>query len=91
MIENPFAWLSLAAYVAAIAQLLTYSKAGARYRPRFSWLAWLFLVILGGSVIELLFNTRMFDLFDAGRATLLSLCVFGVRGNVARLFRSDDQ
>lgn len=89
MLTNPFAWIALIAYIAAIVRLLTYRKQGARHRSPISWLAWLVLVTLGGSAIELLVNARAVDLFDASRAMLLSIFVFGVRGNVAALLRSE--
>lgn len=89
MIENPFALIALAAYCAAVLRLLVYRKNGARHRRHISWLAWLVLVILGGSAIELMLAARQITMFEAGRAALLSLFVFGARGNVARLFWSE--
>lgn len=89
MLHNPFAVIALLAYFAAIVRLLIYRKNGARHRRHVSWLAWLLLVTLGGSAIELTINARSVGLFDACRAVLLSLFIFGVRGNVARLLRSE--
>lgn len=89
MLSNPLAWCALIAYCLSILRLLTYRRQGARHRSRISWLAWLFLVTLAGSVVELVLRHRVVDLFDAGRAMLLAIFVFGVRGNVARLLRSE--
>ena len=89
MIANPFALIALAAYLVAIALLLTYRKAGARHRHAVSWFAWLILVLLGGSVIEVAIAARLIGLLDAGRAVLIALIVFGARGNVARLLRRE--
>lgn len=89
MLHNPFAVIALLAYLASIVRLLMYRKNGARHRRHVSWLAWLLLVMLGGSAIELTINAQSVGLFDAGRAVLLSLFIFGVRGNVARLLRSE--
>lgn len=89
MLHNPFALVALLAYFAAAVCLLMYRKNGARHRQEVSWLAWVLLVMLGGSAIELALNARAVGFFDAGRAVLLSLFIFGVRGNVARLLRSE--
>jgi hypothetical protein len=85
MLHNPFALLALLAYFAAIVRLLIYRRNGARHRRNVSWLAWLLLVTLGGSAIDLALHSQCVGLFDAGRAVLLSLFIFGARGNVARL------
>lgn len=87
---NPFAMIAIIAYCAAIARLLLYRKGDARYRRNVSWIAWLFLVMLGGSAIDLLFHARLAGPFAAGQAVMIAIFVFGVRGNVARLLRSDD-
>ena len=88
MLHNPFALIAMLAYFAACMCLVMYRKNGARHRHDVSWLAWLLLVVLGGSAIELTMNPRAAGLFDAGRAVLLALFIFGVRGNVARLLWS---
>lgn len=89
MLHNPFAVIALLAYLAAIVRLLVYRKNGARHRRNVSLLAWLLLVMLGGSAIELTVHAADVGAFDAGRAVLLSLFIFGARGNVARLLRSE--
>ena len=89
MAAEPFALIALIAYCVAAVRLLLYRKNGARHRQPVSWLAWVFLVMLGGSVIELAFHPARASLFDAGRAVLIAVFVFGVRGNVARLLRSE--
>lgn len=89
MLQNPFALIALLAYFAAIVRLLMYRKNGARHRRDVSWLAWLLLVTLAGSAIEQALHAAAVGLFDAGRAVLLALFIFGVRGNVARLLRSE--
>lgn len=88
MAANPCALIALVAYLVAIVFLLTYRKAGARHRQGVSWLAWLLLVTLAGSVIDIAYAPRLVGLFDAARAVLLSLFVIGAGGNVARLLRS---
>ncbi|MCD9124028.1 phage holin family protein [Cupriavidus sp. UGS-1] len=80
--------LAFTAYLVAALFLLAYRKNGARHRHAVSWLAWLLLVVLGGSAIELALSGRPASPFDAGRAVLLCLFVCATRGNVARLLRS---
>lgn len=88
MLANPFALVALLAYVASCTVLLMYRKDGARHRHGVSFLAWVLLVMLGGSVIELALHHQAVGFFDAGRAVLLALFIYGARGNVARLLRS---
>lgn len=83
------AMLALLAYLVAALVLLAYRKNGARHRHAVSWLAWVLLVVLGGSAIELILSPRAPSWFDAGRAALLSLFVCATRGNVANLLRSE--
>jgi hypothetical protein len=45
------------------------------------------LVALGGSAIELVIHAKTVGVFEAARAALFSVLVFGSRGNVARLLR----
>ena len=85
----PFALIALLAYAAAALRLLLYRKQGARYRRHVSWLAWALLVVLAGSAFELALDFRSIGFFEAMRAVLFSLFVFGARGNVARLLRSE--
>lgn len=85
--HNPLALIALAAYIVAALCILAYRRDGARHRHHVSWLAWLLLVALGGSAIELVINAKSVGLFEAARATLFSLFVFSARGNVARLLR----
>lgn len=89
MVPNPSAVIALAAYMVAIAALLLYRRDGARHRHHVSWLAWLLLVVLGGSAIDQLLLPRAVSIFDAGRAALLALFIVRTRGNVARLLWSD--
>jgi hypothetical protein len=77
------------AQLAAVLLLLTYRRNGARHRHHVSWLAWLLVVVLGGSSIELALHAKQVGFFEAGKAVLLALFVFCARGNVARLLRSD--
>ncbi|WP_321815681.1 MULTISPECIES: phage holin family protein [unclassified Paraburkholderia] len=83
------ALIALAAQLAAVACLLLYRRNGARHRHHVSWVAWLLVVVLGGSSIELALHARDVGLFEAGKAVLLALFVFTSRGNVARLLRSE--
>ncbi|WP_028217426.1 phage holin family protein [Paraburkholderia oxyphila] len=83
------AYVALAAQLAAVVCLLVYRRNGARHRSHVSWLAWLLVVIMGGSSIELALHARHIGLFEAGKAILLAVFVFGSRGNVARLLRSE--
>lgn len=89
MVPNPSAVIALAAYMVAIAALLMYRRDGARHRKHVSWLAWLLLVVLGGSAIDQLLHANAVSIFDAGRAALLALFIVRMRGNVARLFWSE--
>jgi hypothetical protein len=77
--------LTLALYGAACLHLLLYRKDGARHRRHVSWLAWALLVVLAGSAIELAMGAHQVGVFEAMRAFLLYLFIFGARGNVARL------
>lgn len=91
MVPNPAAAAALVAYVVAIAALLLYRKDGARHRRHVSWLAWIILVILGGSAIDLMLHSAGISLFEAGRAVLLALFIVLSRGNVARLLWSEEK
>lgn len=86
---NPFALIALVACVAACLRLLLYRKQGARHRHHVSWLAWALLAILGSSAIDLAVHARDIGFLEAMRTALLSLFVFGARGNVARLLWSE--
>ncbi|MDE1010735.1 phage holin family protein [Paraburkholderia fungorum] len=85
-----FALIALAAHIAALVRVLTYRKNGARHRHRVSWVAWALVAVSGGSAIELTLHAAEVGFFEAGTAVLLALFVFGARGNVARLLRSDE-
>jgi len=84
-----FAVIACLAYSITALQLLLYRKEGARHRRHVSWLAWGLLVVLAGSAVELAVDGHPIGFFEAARAVLLSLFVFGARGNVARLLRSE--
>lgn len=88
MLNTPLAIVAFSAYLVAVLALLLYRKNGARHRHAVSWLAWLLLVVLGGSAIELALSTRPLTWWEAGRAVLLSLFVCASRGNVAHMLRS---
>ncbi|GGY12667.1 phage holin family protein [Pseudoduganella dura] len=89
MVPNPAAAIALMAYFVAIGALLLYRKDGARHRQHVSLMAWGVLVILGGSAIELMLNSKGVSLFEAGRAALLAMFIVLSRGNVARLLWSE--
>lgn len=84
-----FMLIALLAHVGAAVRLLAYRKDGARHRRHVSWIAWALLVVLGGSALELLLQRHPVGFFEAARAVLFSLFIFGTRGNVARLLRSE--
>jgi len=87
---NPFVVIALLAYSVTIAALLLYRRDdGAQHCHHASWLAWLLLVVAGGSAIELLMYAGTTGPFEAGRAALLALLIVRTRGNVARLLWSD--
>ena len=77
--------IAIGAHVASITRLVAYRRDGARHRHHVSWVAWLLLVVMGQSAIELALGTRSACIFDTAAALLLALFVFGARGNVARL------
>lgn len=83
--------VALIAYAIATLQLLLYRKQGARHRHVVSWAAWVLLVVLGGSAIEIVLHAHNIGFFEAMRAVLLSLFIFGARGNVARLLWSESK
>ncbi len=87
--HNPLALISLAAYTVAAHLILAYRRDGSRHRHHVSWFAWLLLVALGGSAIELAIHAKAVGIFEAARALLFTVLVFGARGNVARLLRSE--
>lgn len=84
-----YALIAFIAYAGATVRLLAYRKDGARHRHHVSWLAWAVLVVLAGSAVDVLFKGHHLDFFEAARAVLLALFIFGSRGNVARLLRSE--
>lgn len=84
-----FMLCALLAYGAAALRLLAYRKDGARHRQHVSWIAWALLVVLAGSALELILQGNPVGFFEAARAMLLTLFIFGSRGNVARLIRSE--
>jgi hypothetical protein len=86
--HNPLALIALIAYTVAALRILFYRRGDARHRHHVSWFAWLLLVALGGSAIELAVNAKAVGYFEAARALLFTVLVFGARGNVARLLRS---
>ncbi|KWC22759.1 hypothetical protein WL48_18755 [Burkholderia ubonensis] len=85
----PFALIALAAHLATLARVLTYRRNGARHRHHVSWLAWALVAVMGGSSIELALHAEQVGFFQAAAAILLALFVYGARGNVARLLRSE--
>jgi hypothetical protein len=87
--HNPLALIALIAYSVAALRILFYRRDGARHRHHVSWFAWLLLVALGGSAIELAVHSKTVGLFEAARAVLFTVLIFGARGNVARLLRSE--
>lgn len=86
--HNPLALIALIAYSLAALRILAYRRDGARHRQHVSWFAWLLLVTLGGSAIELAVHANTIGYFEAARAVLFTVFIFGARGNVARLLRS---
>ncbi|MXN77218.1 phage holin family protein [Burkholderia sp. 4701] len=85
----PLALVALAAHLAALARVLTYRRNGARHRRRASWVAWALVAVTGGASIELVLHAQSVRFFEAATAVLLAMCVYGTRGNVARLLRSE--
>jgi hypothetical protein len=89
--HNPLALIALIAYSVAALRILAYRRDGARHRHHVSWFAWLLLVSLGGSAIELVIHAKAVGLFEAIRAALFCVLVFSARGNVARLLRPTEE
>lgn len=86
--HNPLALIALIAYSLAALRILAWRRDGARHRQHVSWVAWLLLVVLGGSAFELALHSNAVGWFEAARAVLFAVFIFGARGNVARLLRS---
>ena len=84
-----YALIAFIAYAGSAARLLAYRKDGARHRHHVSWIAWALLVILAGSAIDVLLHAHPIDFFEAARAVAFAVFIFGTRGNVARLLRSE--
>lgn len=82
------ATIALAAQFAAVLRLLTWRRNGARHRHHVSWIAWLLVVVIGGSSIELFLHMERVGVFESGKTVLLALFIFGVHGNVARFLWS---
>jgi len=76
-------------YLIAAVYVLVRRKHGASHRRHVCWLAWLLLVVLGGSAISLLLHPDRIGLLDACREILLCVFVFRARGDMAQLFRSE--
>jgi hypothetical protein len=87
--HNPLALIALIAYSVAAIEQDAQRRDGARHRNHVSWFAWLMLVALGGSAIELALHAKSVGYFEAARAVLFTVLIFGARGNVARLLRSE--
>jgi hypothetical protein len=85
----PFAVVTFVAYLAALARVLVYRRNGARHRPHVSWVAWALAAVTGGASIELVTHAGQVGFFQMAAAVLLAAFVFGARGNVARLLRSE--
>lgn len=84
-----YAVIAFIAYAGASLRLLAYRKDGARHRHGVSWAAWAVLAILAGSAVDALFQAHRLDFFEVARAVILAVFIFGARGNVARLLRSE--
>jgi hypothetical protein len=82
------AMIALLAHSLSALRILAWRRDGERHRHHVSWFAWLMLVVLGGSAIELALNAKAVGWFDVARAVLFTVFIFGARGNVARLLRS---
>lgn len=85
----PFTLIAHAAHLAALLRVLAYQRSGARHRYHVSWVAWALVVVMGGSSIDLALSAEQAGFFEASAAVLLAMFVYGVRGNVARLIRSE--
>jgi hypothetical protein len=81
--------IAFVAYAGAALRLLAYRKDGARHRHHVSWIAWALLVIEAGSAINVLLHAHPIDFFEVARAVAFTVFIFGSRGNVARLLRSE--
>lgn len=86
---HAYALIAFIAYAGAALCLLAYRRDGARHRCHVSWIAWALLVVLAGSAVDVLCHVHSLDFFEAARAVLFTLFIFGSRGNVARLLRSE--
>ena len=84
-----YAAIAFIAYAGASLRLLAYRKDGARHRQAVSWTAWALLAVLAGSAVDVLFQAHHLDFFEVARAVILAVFIFGARGNVARLLRSE--
>ena len=84
-----FALISVAAYLVALVRLFAYRRNGARHRHRVSWLAWVLVAVIGGSLIQSALYPYRSSFFEAATAVVLAALVNRVRGNVARLLWSE--
>lgn len=89
MLMTPFAMVALTAYLCSCLRLLAYRKDGARHRRSISWLAWMLLVVMAGSAVEILMHAHAIGFFEAARSVLFFVFINFTRGNVASLLRSE--
>ncbi|TJZ75565.1 phage holin family protein [Chitiniphilus eburneus] len=81
--------INAVACAATCLRLLTYRRAGARHRPLYAWLAYVLIVATGTVALRTLLGVypAAVDPSEVAINIVLCIAVFGVRGNVAELFR----
>lgn len=80
----------LIACAASCLRLLTFERAGARYRPWMSLCAWLLIVSTGSTALRILLHPDQPVQIGPGIVVILvvlAVLIFNARGNVAHILR----
>jgi len=81
--------VAVLANVFTAGRLIVYRRAGSRYRPGVSFLAYVLIVCAGGAAIDTLVNGSNVSPWQAGFALVIAVLVCRARGNVAAIVRCD--
>ncbi|MEI2416234.1 phage holin family protein [Orrella sp. JC864] len=87
MLEQIIVLIAVVANLATAGRLLAYQRAGARYRPLISCMAYVLIVCTGAEALSILLGASTASVWSSGVAVVLSVLVWRARGNVARIVR----
>ncbi|GJH39068.1 phage holin family protein [Paraburkholderia hospita] len=77
--------LSIIAYMVAAFYIVTFRRGEATHKHHVAWSAWLLLVVLGGSALDMVLHPRQVGAFETLLALFIAGIVYRARGNVARI------